>query len=82
MKIVKGVTIILGFLLLTGCGDAAPFHKVYGTEAMVVYKAEAITSDYGSFEYWITDGTGKGWTLRTDDKFAVGDKIVISKKRD
>ena len=75
------LAVLLSALLvsLTGCSD--PFHKVYGTDSLKVYSVEEVNdTKYGKYKYHITDGTGKGWQLKTDLKFEIGDQLEIVKK--
>ncbi len=72
---------IVGILATTlfGCGGGGtPFHKVLGTDNLKVYHVSTTDSKYGKFEYWITDGTGAGWTLKTDTIYKLGDKLIIT----
>ena len=82
MKILKRNLIVLSvmaaLLCVTGC---KPYHKVYGTDSLKVYEVEEINDPkYGKYRYSITDGAGKGWQLRTDSEFDVGDYLEIVKK--
>ena len=74
------LTILLSALLVcSGCSK--PFHKVYGTDNLKVYAVNIVDSNkYGKYEYWITDGTGKGWVLRTDKEYKIGDYLEINIK--
>lgn len=77
------VLILSLVLLLTGCdiSNHPPIHKVLGTDSMKVYSAFEVNNPvYGKYEYWVTDGTGKGWVLITDSEFQVGDRLQITKK--
>ena len=70
------------FLSLTSCDDY-PHHIVFeGKQLLIVYKAEKIDdAKYGTWKYAITDATGKHWTLKTFQKFQVGDTLRISNAR-
>jgi hypothetical protein len=70
------------FLSLTSCNNY-PVHSVFeGKQLLIVYKAEKIdNAKYGSFQYAVTDATGRGWTLKTFQKFEVGDTLCISNTR-
>ena len=71
-------SIFIALLCLTACN---PYHKVLGTDTMKVYEVEEVNdSKYGKYRYNITDGTEKGWQLKTDSKFEVGDYLEIVKK--
>jgi hypothetical protein len=70
------------FLSLTSCDDY-PYHSVFeGKQLLIVYKAEKIDdAKYGTWKYAITDATGKDWTLKSFQKFQVGDTLRISNAR-
>lgn len=72
------LSILIALLCVYGC---KPAHKVYGTDLLKVYEAEEVNdAKYGKYRYSITDGTGKGWQLKTDSKFEIGDHLEIVKK--
>lgn len=81
-KIILLVISVLG-LTLFGCNvksdqSEKPFHTVCNTDNMIIYHVTYISSTLN--EYWVTDGSNMGWTLRSDKKYNVGDKLVISLK--
>ena len=69
--------LVLVTFLFTAC--EYPSHKVYeGRQNLIVYKVEKIDdSKNGTYKYAITDATGKGWTLKSFNKFKVGDTLRI-----
>ena len=82
MKSLNVALMVLAAFLLAGC-DGKPHHSVYGTDVLKVYNVKEIeNTKYGKYEYWITDGTGKDWALRTDSIYEVGDKLEIIVKED
>ena len=70
------------FLSLTSC-DYYPHHSVFeGKQLLIVYKAEKIDdARYGTWKYAVTDASGNGWTLKSFQKFQVGDTLRISNAR-
>ena len=82
MMILRKPTFALSLLILLLVAGCKPVHKVHGTDFMRVYEVEEVNdAKYGKYRYSITDGTGKGWQLRTDSKFEIGDQLEIIKKR-
>lgn len=71
-----------GLLSLTSCDDY-PYHSVFeGKQALIVYKAEKVDdAKYGTWKYAVTDASGQDWTLRTFQKFEIGDTLRISNSR-
>lgn len=67
------------FLSLTSC-DGYPHHSVFeGKQLLIVYKVEKVDdAKYGTWKYAVTDATGEDWTLKTFQKFEVGDTLRIS----
>jgi uncharacterized protein YcfL len=77
----KIVVLIICAILLAGCDR--PTHTVIDSGKMVVYHAEERKDlKIGKYEYYVRDGSTKGWVLITDQKFDVGDSIVIKKSEE
>ena len=66
-------------LSLVGCG---PIHTVVDNQSMVIYYA-GVREDLklGKYEYHIRDNSTVGFKLITDQKFQVGDTLIITKKQ-
>lgn len=77
--------IILPLLLLcsmlTGCKGTRPGDDVLARKPMIIYRMSIENDARGIYEYWVTDESPIGWTLRTDQKFEVGDEIVITARK-
>jgi len=78
-KLGYALCILLATFLFASC-DGYPVHTVCeGRQNMIVYKVEKINdAKYGDYKYAVTDATGKDWTLKTFQKFQVGDTLRIS----
>lgn len=79
MKPIYVTAIILTVLLLTGCDG--PENKVIEKDKMIVYNIREIGTEHFKYEYWITDYSGKGWAFYTNQKFGIGDEIVVTNKQ-
>lgn len=80
------LTFIIILFLFSSCDENNtnyPFHSVYdGNAPLIIYKMEKITDNkYGDWKYAVTDGSKKGWTLVSFNKFNVGDTLYISNKK-
>ena len=70
--------ILIIAVALSGCDR--PNHIVIDPGKMKVYAAkEKSNKKNGSFEYWVRDGSTRGWTLISDKEFKVGDTLEIVK---
>ena len=77
----KGTTIccyILFAVLFSACNRH--IHTVCeGRQNLIVYEIKKCNdSEYGTFIYYVTDASGKGWVLYSFNQFAIGDTLRIS----
>lgn len=78
------IFIVLACAFLTSCQmrESFPRDKVFeGNGLLIIYKVEKIKNDkYGDYKYGILDATEHGWTLKSFEKFSVGDTLRITNK--
>lgn len=72
---------ILCCLLLTACNNTLrPYHQVWDGKFVVYHVEQRQSQSHGKYEYWVRDGSSKGWTYISDDVFSIGDELLIIKK--
>ena len=84
----KNLLFVLPFLFLFySCDESFPRDSVYeGKQNLIVYKIEEIKEGskeqelYRKYKYAISDASGKGWTLKSFQKFNIGDTLRITNK--